>query len=125
MTECPKCQHAHVVKNGNISGKQRYRCKSCGFQFTRMTPRGRPAQEKAMAVLLYTMGLSVPAIARLFRVSTPAALRWIRNFAERYYEKPKPGEAVIVELDEMWHYLRSKKQIMDMESLLSRYRSTH
>jgi hypothetical protein len=39
-----------------------------------------------MAVLLYTMGLSISAIARLFKISTPAALRWIRNFAERHYE---------------------------------------
>jgi hypothetical protein len=65
------------------------------------------------------------ALARLFQVSTPAVLRWIRNFAERVYEKPEPKEAVVVELDEMWHYLHSKKQTLDLESLLSRYRSAH
>ena len=26
-----------------------------------------------------------------------------------HYEKPAPGDAIIVELDEMWHYLGSKK----------------
>ena len=62
-----------------------------------------------MAVTLYTMGLSLNAIARLFKVSTPAVLRWIRLFAEKVYEKPEPREAVVVELDEMWHYLHSKK----------------
>jgi transposase len=36
-------------------------------------------------------------------------LRWVRLFAEKTYEKPEPGEAVIVEIDEMWHYLGSKK----------------
>ncbi len=49
----------------------------------------------------------------------PAVLRWVRNFAERVYEKPEPGEAIIVELDEMWHFLKSKKQTLDLESLLS------
>jgi hypothetical protein len=60
----------------------------------------------------------------MFKVSTPAVLRWVRLFAEKTYEKPEPGEAVIVEIDEMWHYLGSKKQALDLEGLLSRFRST-
>ena len=109
MSECPKCGFSKVVKNGFSRGKQRYKCKSCGFQYTRSTPRGRPASEKATAVLLYTLGLSLNSIARIFKVSTPAVLRWVRLFAEKTYEKPEPAEAVIVELDEMWHFLGSKK----------------
>lgn len=106
---CPKCQSMEVVKNGKVQGKQRYKCKSCSLQFTRLTPRGRPAQEKAMAVTLYTLGLSIRAIARLIGVSPTAVLKWIKTFAKTHYEKPAPGDAIIVELDEMWHYLRSKK----------------
>ena len=109
MPECPKCQSAKIIKSGHHHGKQRHRCKSCGYQFTRTDSRGRPASEKAMAVTLYTMGLSLNAIAGLFKVSTPAVLRWVRTFAEKIYEKPEPREAVVVELDEMWHYLHSKK----------------
>ena len=109
MPECPKCNIDQVVKSGHACGKQRYRCKSCGFQFTRTTPRGRPASEKATAVLLYSLGLSLHCIARIFQVSTPAVLRWVRLFAEKTYEKPEPYEAVIVELDEMWHFLGSQK----------------
>ena len=106
---CPKCQSREVVKNGKVQGKQRYKCKSCSLQFTRLTPRGRPAQEKAMAVTLYTLGLSIRAIARLIGVSPTAVLKWIKTFAKTHYEKPAPGDAIIVELDEMWHYLGSKK----------------
>ena len=106
---CPKCQSIEVVKNGKVQGKQRYKCKSCSLQFTRLTPRGRPAQEKAMAVTLYTLGLSIRAIARLIGVSPTAVLKWIKTFAKTHYEKPAPGDAIIVELDEMWHYLGSKK----------------
>jgi hypothetical protein len=36
-------------------------------------------------------------------------LRRVRLFAEKTYEKPESGEAVIVEIDEMWQYLGSKK----------------
>ena len=106
---CPKCQSIEVVKNGKVQGKQRYKCKSCSLQFTRLTPRGRPAQEKAMAVTLYTLGLSIRAIARLIGVSPTAVLKWIKTFAKTHYEKPAPGDAIIIELDEMWHYLGSKK----------------
>lgn len=106
---CPKCQSIEVVKNGKVKGKQRYKCKSCSLQFTRLTPRGRPAQEKAMAVTLYTLGLSIRAIARLIGVSPTAVLKWIKTFAKTHYEKPAPGDAIIVELDELWHYLGSKK----------------
>ena len=106
---CPKCQSREVVKNRKVQEKQRYKCKSCSLQFTRLTPRGRPAQEKAMAVTLYTLGLSIRAIARLIGVSPTAVLKWIKTFAKTHYEKPAPGDAIIVELDEMWHYLGSKK----------------
>ena len=109
MPPCPKCNCSEVVKNGKHLGRQRYRCKLCAFQFTRTTARGRPASEKASAVLLYTLGLSLNCIARIFKISTPAVLRWVRLFAEKTYEKPEPAEAVVVELDEMWHYLGSKK----------------
>ena len=106
---CPKCQSREVVKNGKVQGKQRYKCKSCSLQFTRLTPRGRPAQEKSLSVTLYTLGLSIRAIARLIGVSPTAVLKWIKTFAKTHYEKPAPGDAIIVELDEMWHYLGSKK----------------
>lgn len=106
---CPKCQSIEVVKNGKVQGKQKDKCNSCSLQFTRLTPRGRPAQEKAMAVTLYTLGLSIRAIARLIGVSPTAVLKWIKTFAKTHYEKPAPGDAILVELDEMWHYIKSKK----------------
>lgn len=49
------------------------------------------------------------AISKLFDVSAQSVLRWVRNFAVANYEKPIPKDAIIVELDEMWHFLGSKK----------------
>ena len=57
----------------------------------------------------YTQGLSIRAIARLIEVSPSAVLTWIKTFAKTHYEKPAPGDAILVELDEMWHYVKSKK----------------
>ena len=122
---CPKCKSVEVVKNGKVKEKQRVKCKECSFQFTRLTPRGRPASEKALAIILYTLGLSMNAIAKFVGVSTPAVLNWIRDFAKNNYEKPTPGNAIIIELDEMCHYLNLKKQTLDMESLLWRDRAAY
>ena len=49
-------------------------------------------------------------IAKLFKVSTPAVLTWIKNFAIANYEKPVPKDAILIEIDEMWHFLKSKKR---------------
>ncbi len=116
---CPKCHSSRIIKNSNAAEKQRYLCKECVLQFTRTSSRVRPAAEKALALTLHTLGLSLNTIARLFHVPTPAVLRWVRHFTEKTYEKPQPAEAVIIELDEMWHYIKSKKQTLDMEILLS------
>jgi transposase len=36
-------------------------------------------------------------------------MAWIEQFAEVYAQKPEPeGRAVVVELDEMWHFLKKR-----------------
>lgn len=64
-----------------------------------------------MAVVLYTVGLSMNAIGKIFGVSAQSVLNWVRKFAIANYEKPAPKDAIIVELDEMWHFLESKKNL--------------
>ena len=47
---------------------------------------------------------------KFFKVSVKAVFDWVKSYAKANYVKPEPkGEAVVVELDEMWHYLHSKK----------------
>ena len=107
MQKCPRCHSEQVVPNGSAAGKPKKRCKPCGYQFTRTTPRGKPLQTKMLAVLLYLSGLSMNRIATLCDVSAQAVLNWIRAFAHAHYEKPQPdGAVVILELDEMWHYVK-------------------
>ena len=56
-------------------------------------------------------GLSFRTIAKLFRVTPKAVYDWVKAYAKANYVKPEPqGEAVVIELDEMWHFLHSKKQ---------------
>jgi transposase len=106
---CKGCGSEEQVKNGFMRGRQRYRCKACGLNFTDTPPRGMPLRVKATAVLLYVSGLSMNRTAKLLGVSTPSVQAWIERFAEVYAQKPEPeGRAVVVELDEMWHYLKKR-----------------
>jgi transposase len=90
-----------------MRGKQRYRCKACGLNFTDTPPRGMPLRVKVEAVLLYLSGVSMNRTAKLLGVSTPTVQAWIERFAQVYAQKTAPeGRAVVVELDEMWHYLK-------------------
>jgi hypothetical protein len=93
-----------------MRGKQRYRCKACGLNLTDTPPRGMPLRVKVEAVLLYLSGLSMNRTAKLLGVSTPSVQAWIERFAEAYAQKPEPeGRAVVVELDEMWHFLKKSR----------------
>jgi transposase len=106
---CKRCGSAEQVKNGLMRGKQRYLCKACGLNFTDTPPRGIPLRVKVTAVLLYLSGLSMHRTAKLLGVSTPSVMTWIAQFAKVYAQKPEPeGRAVVVELDEMWHFLRGR-----------------
>src|SRR4051794_34986363 len=104
---CKRCGAEEHVKNGFMRGKQRYRCKACGLNFTDAPPRGMPLRVKVTAVLLYLSGLSMNRTAKPLGVSTPSVMTWIELFAKAYARKPEPeGRAVVVEPDEMRHCLK-------------------
>ncbi len=104
---CKRCGSEEYVKNGLMRGKQRFLCKACGLNFTDTPARGKPLAMKAAAVLLYVSGLSMNRTAKLLGVSTPTVQAWLEQFAAAYAQKPEPeGRAVVIELDEMWHYLK-------------------
>ena len=107
---CPRCGGAALIKSGHACGRQRWRCKGCGRQFTRTTPRGKPAALKREAVELYCAGLSMNAIARRFGVAAQTVLRGVREHADRHCPRPEPepGTACVVELDAVWPFVKTR-----------------
>src|SRR3954453_11654490 len=107
---CKRCGSAKHVKNGLMRAKQRYLCKDCGLNFTNTPTRGKPLALKGAALLLYVSGLSMNRTAKLLGVSTPTIQAWLEQVAAAYAQKPEPeGRAVVIELDEMWHYLKKSQ----------------
>ena len=59
---------------------------------------------------MYAHGYSFRTIAKLFKVNVHSAFVWVKIFAKNNYSKPAPiDDSVVIELDEMWHFLRSQK----------------
>ena len=108
--KCPKCRSDKKCKNGKRKGNQCYKCLECSYQYTLdLGEVSRRETTKGMAVALYIVGLSMRTIAKLFGVNASTILEWVRNFAIENYQKPTPKGPVVIELDEMWHFLHSKK----------------
>ncbi|GMO51436.1 MAG: hypothetical protein Pg6C_16200 [Treponemataceae bacterium] len=89
---CPKCKRGHSVKTGNHHGRQRYKRKECGYQYTGTGDKN--AAIRAGALYLYICGLSMRAIARMFSAPPPTVLYWALNFTLTAYEKPVQQGAV-------------------------------
>jgi transposase len=118
--KCKKCGCEKVVKAGKVNENQRYKCKGCVCQFQPNRHKGKPERVKRIAVLLYLLGLSMRTIAKFTKTDLHAVYRWIKDFAKENYDKPQPAKReVFVELDELWHFIGSKKQVLDLEGLLS------
>ena len=72
--------------------------------------KGRSKEEKLMTVWIYSHRLLFRSIAKLLKVSACSVFVWVKQFAEDNYYKPIPqNKSVIIELDEIWHFLHSKK----------------
>jgi len=106
--KCKICESENIVKNGKRKGAQCYLCRNCKHQF--ISEFGRHTDKDVnMAVSLYSLGLPFRTIAALFYLNASTILRWIRSYAEEHYEKPLPKGDIVVELDEMHHFIKSKK----------------
>jgi transposase len=109
---CKYCGSTECTKNGRVRDKQRYKCKSCGNNFVVGDKREKVRPEgKALAVLLYSTGKSSYGfISKLFHVSRPGVLKWIRKVAQRLPEPPIDSSIKEVQFDEMWHFINKKNK---------------
>ena len=108
---CPKCRDSTAVKNGIIKGKQRYKCKGCGCNYTQSSRFRFSLETRRHCMELYLEGVGFRGIERLTGVSHVTVMRWVKALADKI-ESSTPQEekrVAIMELDEMWHYVGKKK----------------
>ena len=107
MLSCKRCKSEKFVKNGFDKGKQRYKCKECGYNFTDTPPAGYSPEVKRQAIHLYLEGLRFRSIERILKLSHVAVSNWVK--ASGVVLEPQiPAEVEIMEIDEMHHYVKKK-----------------
>ena len=112
MPVCKKCGSEKAGKNGIVAGKQRYRCKECGYNFREGDKRTneKVIAKKALCILLYAMAKgSFRMMGRILGIDHTLVYRWIRAFGEGLPQPEVPGNITQMEFDEMWHFIGSKK----------------
>ena len=117
--KCRFCHSLDVVKSGHVRNKQRYKCKECKKNYvTDITSRGMSLGIKMEAIRLLKEGMGLRGIGRILGVSATTVMVWVRNYASIIEEmiqenKVKNIEDIeVVELDEMWHYVKKTVQNM-------------
>ncbi len=112
MCRCKRCDSVSVVKNGQVRGKQRYKCKVCKYNFTIGDGRLNEAlpAKKALAVLLYSLGkASFNMLGKLFGHAPSLIYGWIKEAGATLPDVGVADGIQEIEFDEMWHFLGSKK----------------
>jgi len=108
MVTCPKCGCEESSKDGIVKGRQRHKCKSCGYRHT-VKHLGKSATIKRQALELYLEGLGFRSIGRFLKCSHVAAYNWIKAFGEAADGIRSETAIDVVEIDEMHSYISSKK----------------
>ena len=78
MPSCPKCSAERTVKNGRIhTGKQRFLCRGCGYQFVENPTDKRIDQAtRELIERLLLERLSMAGIAQAVQVSE----QWLQDY---------------------------------------------
>jgi transposase-like protein len=115
--KCLKCHSHEFCKNGVNTGIQRYKCKKCGYNFTKGRS-SKPLYLKRLALQLYLEGLGFRSIGRVLKVSHVSVHNWIRNFGQTAEELRSETEIFVTKIDEMHSYIGSKKTAVGSRLLL-------
>ena len=115
--KCLKCSSDNVCKNGKMYGMQRYKCKQCGYNYT----RDRNSKDKSLkrfALELYLEGLGFRSIGRLIKVSHVSVSNWIKQYGQSLDLLQNDHKICLTEIDEMHSYIGSKKTLVGSGLLL-------
>ena len=109
---CSHCGSKEYVKDGKIAGKQRYECKECRRTFG----GGKHSlSEKLFAMQLYMNNVGIRKIGFFCKVSHSLVIKWIKsihkNLSDKIerQEKRKSESLDIIELDEIYTYIKKNK----------------
>lgn len=112
---CPTCGSGHLIRNGSVhNGKPKHQCKNCGRQFVvNPTKTNVSTETKQLIDKLLLERISLRGIARV----TQTSWSWLQNYVNQRLActprqiklSEKSLGRLIIECDEMWSFVGSKK----------------
>lgn len=112
LPSCPHCHGQRVVRNGQASDLQRYKCRGCAKTFNALTgtPLARLRQKAKWLTQAQVLreGLSVHQAAQRLDVAASTAFRWRHRFLQLPQDVKAQALLGVVEADETY-FLRSYK----------------
>ena len=111
--KCKNCGSSKVTKNGKARGKQRYKCKECGYNYVEGDARTNEKiiALKALVVLLYSLAKgSYNMLGKIFNRDRSLIYRWIKEAGLKFDDPVIDGEIKEIEFDEMWHFIGKKNE---------------
>lgn len=124
---CPRCGSHQTVKNGSThNGKAKNKCKTCGRQFViNPTNKTISAQTKQLIDKLLLDRISLRGIQRVTGVSWS----WLQNYVNNKFSRiprhamvsAKKRGKLIIECDELWSFVFSKKHKFYVWLAIDRY----
>lgn len=124
--KCKQCGNSVFIKNGIVLGKQRYRCKECGYNFRSGDKRERYKDEERMKVIkLYLENCGIRSIERITGIHNSLVSHWIKKFSlviknniNKSLDKIKAKQDVeILEIDELVTYIKKNQKTAENISL--------
>ena len=113
---CKKCKSNIWTKNGNVKNKQRYKCQTCGYNYTLGDRRKMyGADKKALVVRMYLNNCGIRRIAHILEIPLATVFSWIKKagkIVEEMVKKRKDNEEKIeiLELDELYTYIKKSQE---------------
>lgn len=111
--QCKKCD-CKAVKNGiSPSGIQRYYCKKCSFSFQLIYKYNsyKDTINKSIKTLLKE-GCGIRGIGRILEISKNTVLSRLLLISKDIKPPIFKKEGLIYEIDELWSYIRHKKEVV-------------
>jgi len=115
MLTCKGCKGEEYVKNGFMQGKQRYRCKSCGCNFTEGDGRSAyDVKTKQLVVRMYLNNCGFRRISAILEIPLTTVFEWIKAAGQMVDEMVKERKddvdhIEILEMDELYTYIQKNR----------------
>ncbi|APY07233.1 transposase [Winogradskyella sp. J14-2] len=118
---CPNCGSDNYVKSGIVNNRQRFRCKSCNYNFT-VNKLGKKIDDYYVnkALQLYLEGLTYREIERILGISHVSILNWVKKYnIKRPYNSKYHPTYKILNAKELANYFSNAQNLSGAGTLVT------